>query len=112
MTAAGLVKAGDVLGLSENNVRVTIARLVAAGMLEVTGRGAYRLGKAAQAMTRHVTSWRELEKQVRRWDGGWVCVHLGELARSDRVALRNRERALRLLGFRPLGRALEIRPDN
>jgi phenylacetic acid degradation operon negative regulatory protein len=59
-----------------------------------------------------VTSWRDLEKQVRKWDGGWACVQLGDLARSDRAALRRRERALRLYGFRELGRGLEIRPDN
>lgn len=112
MSSSALVASGDVLGVSENNIRVTLARLVAAGTLEPAGRGAYRLGKAAQAMTRHVTSWRELEKQVRRWDGAWACVHTGELARSDRSALRRRARALRLLGFRPLGRTLEIRPDN
>ena len=112
LPAATLVAAGEVLGMTGNRVRVAIARLVAAGTLEATARGAYRLGDAARALTRHVTSWRELERQVRRWDGGWVFVHVGELARSDRTALARRERALRLLGFRSLSRALEIRPDN
>src|SRR5579859_1289769 len=112
MSAAALVTAGDLLGISENNVRVTLARLLAAGTLELTGRGSYRLGKRAHAITRQVTSWRDLEKQVRRWDGGWACVHLGGLGRTDRAALRRRERALRLLGFRSLGPALEVRPDN
>ena len=110
--AATLIPACAVLGLGENNVRVTLARLVAAGTLELTGRGQYRLGRAAQAMTRQVTSWRDLEKQVRRWDGGWAAVHLGELSRADRSALRRRDRALRLLGFRSLARGLEVRPDN
>jgi len=110
--AASLIRACAVLGVGENNVRVTLARLVAAGTLEITGRGQYRLGRAVQAMTREVTSWRDLEKQVRRWDGGWACVHVGELSRTDRSALRRRGRALRLLGFRPLARGLEVRPDN
>ncbi|MGE5186796.1 MAG: PaaX family transcriptional regulator C-terminal domain-containing protein [Acidobacteriota bacterium] len=112
LTAAKLVAAGDVLAMTGNRVRVAIARLVAAGTLEATGRGSYRLGEAAQAITRHATGWRELERQVRRWDGGWAFVHVGELARSDRGALVRRERALRLLGFRTLGRTLEVRPDN
>ena len=112
MSAAALVTAGDLLGISENNVRVTLARLLAAGTLELTGRGSYRLGKRAQAITRQVTSWRDLEKQVRRWDGGWACVHTGELGRTDRAALRRRERALRLLGFRALSKTVAMRPDN
>ena len=49
---------------------------------------------------------------MRRWDGSWACVQLGDLARSDRSALRRRERALRLLGFRELARGLTVRPDN
>lgn len=110
--SAVLVQAAALFHLSETNVRVTLARLVGAGTLELTGRGLYRLGEEAQALTRQVTSWRELERQVRRWDGGWACVHLGGLGRSDRTALRRRERALRLLGFRALGPALEVRPDN
>lgn len=111
-SVASLVAAGDVLGVDEGNIRVALARLVAAGTLELAGRGEYRLGATTRALTAQVTSWRELEKQVRRWDGGWACVQLGDLARSDRSALRRRERALRLLGFRELGRALEVRPDN
>lgn len=109
--AASLIGAARVLGVAENNVRVTLTRLVASGTLEVTGRGLYQLGRSTQAITRQVTSWRELEKQVRRWDGGWVCV-LSPGARADRAAARRRERALRLLGFRELERALAVRPDN
>lgn len=110
--AAQLVAASAVLGVDENSTRVALARLVAAGTLEMTGRGIYRLGATTRALTEQISSWRELEKQVRRWDGGWACVQLGDVPRSDRSALRRRERALRLLGFRELGRALEVRPDN
>ena len=110
--SASLVRGAALLGVADNAVRVTLTRLVASGTLEVTGRGLYRLGRATAALTRQVTSWRELEKHVRRWDGGWACVSVGELTRTDRVALRRRERALRLLGFRSLARSLEIRPDN
>jgi phenylacetic acid degradation operon negative regulatory protein len=110
-SAAGLVEAGALLGVGESNVRVTLARLVASGTLEVGGRGVYRLGKASQALTRQVTSWRDLERLVRRWDGGWVFVHEGGRA-TDRSAARRSARALMLLGFRPLARGLEARPDN
>jgi phenylacetic acid degradation operon negative regulatory protein len=112
LPAAKLVAAGEVLGMTGNRVRVAVARLVAARTLEATGRGSYRLGAATRAVTRHVTAWRDLERQMRRWDGAWAFVHVGELPRSDRAALVKRQRALRLLGFRPLGRTLEVRPDN
>lgn len=105
--AASIVGAGKLLGVTENNVRVALTRLVADGTLELTSRGHYKLGAATQALTRQVTSWRELEKQVRRWDGSWVCVSL-----VDRSAARRRDRALRLLGFRTLDRQLALRPNN
>jgi phenylacetic acid degradation operon negative regulatory protein len=111
-SVATLVAAGDVLGIDEGNIRVALARLVAAGTLELAGRGEYRLGATTRALTEQVTGWRDLEKQVRRWDGSWACVQLGDLGRTDRSALRKRERALRLLGFRELARPLAIRPDN
>jgi len=107
-SSATLVACGELLGVSENNVRVTLARLVAAGTLDTSSRGTYRL--AATAITRHVTAWRDLEKLVRRWDGAWAWVHVEPLV--DRSAARRRQRALELLGFRPLARGLEVRPDN
>src|SRR5512146_2805530 len=100
-SSAALVACGELLGISENNVRVTLARLVAAGTLDTTGRGTYRL---TTPITEHVTGWRELAQLVRRWGGGE--------ASRDRVAARRRRRALDLLGFRPLARGLEVRPDN
>src|SRR5690349_9044633 len=109
---ATLIPACAVLGVGDNSVRVALARLVAAGTVELAGRGRYRLARTTRAMTRQVTSWRDLEKQVRRWDGGWACVHTGALSRTDRAALRRRDRALRLLGFRALERDLAVRPDN
>jgi phenylacetic acid degradation operon negative regulatory protein len=110
-SSSGLVDAAKLLGVAENSVRVTLTRLVAAGTLELTGRGQYRLGKATRAITRQVTGWRELEKQVRPWDGAWVCV-ASFAAKSDRAAARRRDRAFGLLGFRMLDRVLAVRPDN
>jgi phenylacetic acid degradation operon negative regulatory protein len=110
LPAASLVAAGTLLGVAENSVRVTLTRLVAAGTLELSGRGVYKLGRATRALTRQVTSWRELERQVRRWDGGWIGVMAG--TSGDRGAARRRDRALRLHGFRMLERGLSLRPDN
>jgi phenylacetic acid degradation operon negative regulatory protein len=109
---AVLVDACALFGITENSTRVTLARLLATGTLEASARGSYRLGAGSEELTKQLTSWRDLEKQVRRWDGSWICVHAAELARSDRAVLRRRERALRLLGFRELARGLEVRPGN
>jgi len=110
--ASALVQACAIFGITENSTRVTLARLLGAGTIEATGRGEYRLGAGTEALTREVTSWRDLEKQMRRWDGGFVCVHTGALGRSDRSELRRRDRSMRLLGFRSLTTDLEVRPDN
>ncbi len=112
LSVRGLVKAAALFDIAENSVRVALARLRSAELVESTERGVYTLGDAAGSLNRHVTSWREVERQCRKWDGGWIAVHTAGLGRSDRAALRRRERALRLLGFRELERGLEVRPDN
>jgi phenylacetic acid degradation operon negative regulatory protein len=49
---------------------------------------------------------------VREWSGDWIAVHAGALGRSDRVALRARQRAFGLLGLAEFERGLHLRPDN
>jgi phenylacetic acid degradation operon negative regulatory protein len=111
-SAAGLVRGCSVFGIADNSARVALARLLADGTLVAGARGQYRLGPPTDALTREVTGWRDLERGVRRWDGGWIAVHTGALGRTDRAALRRRERALRLLGFAALEPGLDLRPDN
>ncbi len=50
--------------------------------------------------------------RTRPWTGGWLVVHSGPLARSDRARLKARQRALDMLGFRELDPGLWLRPDN
>lgn len=112
MSARDAILAGSLFGISENSLRVTLARLSAASLIEVAGRGSYRLGPAATDLAGEVASWRQAEARLRPWTGGYIAVHCGALGRSDRVALRQRERALQMLGFQELERGLHIRPDN
>jgi phenylacetic acid degradation operon negative regulatory protein len=102
LSAAQLIAGAGVVGVSANNVRVTLTRLVAAGTLALTGRGQYKLGGA---ITERVASWRDLEKSVRAWDGAWVMAHA-----PGRDAAR--DRWLALLGLRELAPDLFVRPDN
>ncbi|MGP1693597.1 MAG: PaaX family transcriptional regulator, partial [Giesbergeria sp.] len=106
------VAAGAVFGISENHVRVTLARLVVQDMVLATERGAYRLGPAAQGLARDVANWRRAAQRLRPWNGQYVAVHCGALSRSDRTATLQRERALHLLGFAELQRDFYVRPDN
>jgi phenylacetic acid degradation operon negative regulatory protein len=112
LPARDAVASCALLGLRENTVRVALVRLAAAGYLEAAGRGAYRLGPKAAGLAADVATWRSAEQRVTPWAGGWIAVHVGALGRSDRVALRSRDRALALLGLRELERGLFVRPDN
>jgi phenylacetic acid degradation operon negative regulatory protein len=106
MPVGALIRAGELFELAENSVRVALARLLAAGHVERDERGRYRLGTRAAPVDRHVHGWRRLEDRLAPWNGSWVgaCASVGEGGQ--------RERALRLLGFRELAPGLEIRPQN
>jgi phenylacetic acid degradation operon negative regulatory protein len=112
LAARVAVGAGSLFGISENNVRVALARLSSAGLIEASGRGAYRLTDSAEDLAREVANWRSAEDRVRAWHGAYVAVHSGPLGRTDRSALKRRARALSMLGFAELDRGFHLRPDN
>lgn len=106
------VSAGQLLGFSENSVRVSLARLAREAHVIAVGRGHYRLGPSARDLAEEVRSWRQGEARVEAWSGSWLAVHTGGLGRCDRPALRRRERALQLVGLQTLSPGLHLRPDN
>jgi phenylacetic acid degradation operon negative regulatory protein len=108
----GLVEAASLFGIAGNNVRVTLARLLADGFVERDERGLYRLGHGARAVNDQIRSWRKLEERLRPWDGSWIGVHTAGAPLADARRRRRCERALLLLGFRALAPGLELRPDN
>src|ERR1043166_7206839 len=112
LPVAALVAAGDLFGISENNVRVTLARLRAAGMIDQDERGRYGLAAGAAPVGKHVTAWRNVEDQGRGWDGSWIGVHPAAVQRSERRAHRHSDRALRFFGFQQFDAGLHLRPDN
>jgi phenylacetic acid degradation operon negative regulatory protein len=121
MTAAGersldvsfLVRAAGVFGIAENALRVALVRLRASGLVEAVARGEYRLGGPATSLQSHIQQWRDADRRVRDdWDGAWIGVHTGALPRTNRRVMRERDRALTLLGFRELSAGLQVRPDN
>jgi phenylacetic acid degradation operon negative regulatory protein len=112
MPVRALVAAGALFAIRENSVRVALARLLADGLVERDERGAYRLGPRAQAVSRQVASWRNLDARLRPWNGGWIGVHTAGLRGAARSRLRRHRRALDWLGFRDLRAGLALRPDN
>lgn len=107
-----LLAACALFGISDNSARVALARAVAAGLLVAPLRGHYALGPQARPLADEVGRWRQLDQQLLDWPGGWVGVHVGATGRSDRPALRARERAFGLLGLAEFERGLHLRPDN
>lgn len=112
LTARQAVAAGALFGISANSIRVTLARLSSGRFIEPSERGSYRLGPAARKLAGEVATWRKAESRLRPWNGSWIAVSCGALGRSDRPALKRRDRALQMLGLRELDRHLYIRPDN
>jgi phenylacetic acid degradation operon negative regulatory protein len=110
MPVRALVEAGALLGIAENNIRVSLARLYASGRIERDERGRYRLGPAVEAIRDQLQGWRGLGERTRAWQGDWVAVHQPRLGRGP--ARRRRERVLELLGFRELEPGFSLRPDN
>lgn len=112
LSARNAIAACALLGIRDSSTRVALARLTAGGFLLATARGSYTLGPAAQVLATDVSAWRDPAPPVRDWSGDWIAVHAGALGRSDRVALRARERAFALLGLAEFERGLYLRPDN
>ncbi len=107
-----LVRAASAFDIAENSVRVAIARLRAEGLLDSPGRGEYRLGPSAQIVNEKIHGWRTVSGRVGDWDHSWLAVFTADLSRTDRPALRRRQRALRYLGFKQLRAGLFVRPNN
>jgi phenylacetic acid degradation operon negative regulatory protein len=107
-----LVQAASVFDIAENSVRVAIVRLRAEGLLESPNRGEYRLGPGAQMVNEKIHGWRTVSSRLGEWDGSWAAVFTADLSRTDRPALRRRQRALRYLGFEQLKPGLFLRPNN
>lgn len=111
MPVRALVSAAELFGIEENSVRVSLARLLAAGSIERDEPGRYRLAGTETPLKQQVLGWRELERRVSDAWNGQFCAVLGAPT-GRRAEARRSSRALELLGFRPLRPGLHVRPDN
>ena len=110
MPVAALVEAAELFEIPGGSLRVALARLRAAGLVERDSRGRYRPGPEAAPLHGLVKGWRQLEGRTRAWDGSWLAVHLGAEGRHPTRARSGA--ALQRLGFRGLRPDLYLRPAN
>jgi phenylacetic acid degradation operon negative regulatory protein len=95
MRAARLVQWCELFGIAEGTARVALSRMVERGELR-SGDGTYELAGRVGAR-RPAQDW-SLAPRALRWNGQWriAMVHEGSRAASDRGALRDAMRRLRL----------------
>lgn len=107
-----LLRAGAPFGLTDNNLRVGVARLCAEGKIERRGRGLYGLAPGAEPVRKWVARWSTPDARLAPWLGGFVGAHhVPGPTRRDAKA-RRCVRALSFLGMRELAPGLHVRPDN
>ncbi len=112
LSTAQLRLCGVLFGVEGAAVRVALGRLVEKGDVVLQGEGVYQIGAKGQALAEALGRWRELPRLNKPWRGEWIAIHTAHLGRSQRAALRRRERALSLFGFARAADGLWVRPDN
>jgi phenylacetic acid degradation operon negative regulatory protein len=110
ISVTAIVESCALFGISSNLVRVTLARLVARGLLNKVGPAEYALSESAVPLNRHVLRWSLLEFAEKPWNGDWLMIHLERRPTGrDRAAARRAFRLARLAEATP---TLIVRPDN
>ena len=112
LTAGYLIAAAALFDMDPGSVRVALARLVREGSLVGAGRGRYALGSRAGTLHTLVQNWSRAEQSLVDWQGDWLTVLVGHLARSNKSVVRGNERALSLFGFAEMAAGVWVRPAN
>ncbi|RMX05648.1 PaaX family transcriptional regulator [Corticibacter populi] len=112
LTTAQLIRAGALMGIQGNAVKVALHRLVACGKVVVQARARYRANLKDNVLLAHLVGWYQREEQLRPWAGEWLFVHDDGVPRADKTAWRRHELAMRLGGYARLSGSLWLRPDN
>lgn len=105
-----LLAVGELLGFSNNAIRVAISRLCAKELVTSDARSCYRLTDKTFAVSKFVERWRIGENRVRPWQGQWVCCHLPQgMQRTER---NQSQKSLTWHGFKNGLSGIYLRPDN
>ena len=107
-----LIKWGQLFDIDAAATRVALGRLVKQGFIQSISRGFYSIGPKGKLISETARNWVRAETRIGPWDGAWIAVHTSHLGRTNKTALRARERAFRLNGFAELVTGLWCRPGN
>ncbi|HAA59085.1 MAG TPA: hypothetical protein DCE42_30300 [Myxococcales bacterium] len=108
-----LIHGAGILGISENNLRVSLARLKSEKMVQTHRRGEYKLGTFGHSIKEEFSSWQHREDKIHEeWDKSWLGVHQHSTLRSNRKASKKAAEAFFTLGLEYLEPNLALRPNN
>lgn len=112
LSAAAICRAGALMGIEAQVVRVALTRLLAQGKIIRSGRGSYVIERRRHALADAVDRWWRHQHHQLPWQGGWIAVIDGDVRRQDQKTWRRHQLALQLRGFAALSPGLWLRPDN
>jgi phenylacetic acid degradation operon negative regulatory protein len=112
MSIKQLIAWGELFKHEPATIRVAAGRLLKQGFLSSEKRGEYTIGATNKTINQLASTWRDSQRKVEQWKGGWLSIYTAHLGRTCKQSLRTRERAFRLTGFKPLEKNLWCRPDN
>lgn len=112
MSVQELCRAGMIMDVGENQMRVALTRLVQQRKLTKAERGLYAFHPDFQPLADDVVHWLDRVSWMTPWDGTWIAVVDPRLATADRTRLRRHQRALDLRGFRTWRPGFHLRPAN
>lgn len=107
-----LIEWGKIFDIEPAATRVAVGRLLRQNLISTVSRGKYRIGSEGELIAKTASQWANVEQRLGPWQGDWITVHISHLGRTNKTALRARERAFRLNGFCEFVSGLWCRPAN
>jgi len=105
-----LAQVGELFGFSSNTIRVNVARLLRAGILESDERGFYHIRSHENPLSLLVDKWHLGERRRKFWKQDWLVCLLPD--KRNQKGQNNSQKALSLLGFKRATGAMWVRPNN
>jgi len=112
VTVIYLIEWGKIFNIDPPTTRVAVGRLAKQGFITPVSRGKYTIGPNAESVAKTARSWIDAEDHVGSWSGKWIVAHIAHLGRTNKTAVRSRERSFRLNGFTSAVAGLWCRPAN
>ena len=105
-----LTQVGELFGFSSNTIRVNVARLLSAGILESDERGFYHIRSQENPLSKLVDEWHLGERRRKPWKQDWIVCLLPD--KRNQKGQNNSQKALSFLGFKSATSAMWVRPNN